>query len=362
MTRLTRLFTTLLTATILISSALAQSSKERVSQYINEYKELAISEMLRTGVPASVTLAQGILETAGGQSDLATLANNHFGIKCKSTWNGDYMLHDDETRNECFRKYSNAEELYRDHSEFLKSRPAYAFLFKLDPTDYEGWAKGLRKAGYATSNSYSQALIKLIVENNLQDFTLLALQRTESGDDLFVTTQNAEVKTNQFLEAVAPLKENLLQEKLNVKREQSAQISKTNQYPVNAIFAINEAKVIYAQAGTSLFALANNYNVSYRKLIEFNELDDTDILPSGQLIFLQKKSKKGSKDVHIVEPNENLQQISQAEGIQLASMLEYNGLRKGMQPIEGEKIYLKYPAPASPKVASAISFKPSASM
>ena len=157
-----RIAATLLSVIIFFSAASAQTD-QRANAYIELYKELAISEMIRTGVPAAITLAQGILETAGGQSDLASMANNHFGIKCKAGWTGESMLHNDDAKNECFRKYPSAEDSYKDHSDFLKTRPPYAFLFKLDPTDYEGWAKGLKKAGYATSNTYATALIKMII-------------------------------------------------------------------------------------------------------------------------------------------------------------------------------------------------------
>ena len=135
-------------------SAYSQSAAS-INEYINNYKELAIKEEIRTGVPAAITLAQGILETNAGQCDLVKASNNHFGIKCKSGWTGATVFHDDDAKGECFRSYNNAEESYRDHSDFLKTRPNYTFLFNLDPTDYEGWAKGLKKAGYATNPAYS---------------------------------------------------------------------------------------------------------------------------------------------------------------------------------------------------------------
>ncbi|MEJ7682430.1 MAG: glucosaminidase domain-containing protein [Segetibacter sp.] len=175
MTKTFRLIPALLSSVILLSASYGQTEKQRIDTYVNEYKNLAIGEMIRTGIPAAVTLAQGILETGGGQSDLAALAYNHFGIKCKAEWRGETMSHDDDAKNECFRKYACVADSYKDHSDFLRTRPCYAFLFKLDPTDFEGWAKGLKKAGYATNPAYAQKLIKLIVENNLQDYTLLAL-------------------------------------------------------------------------------------------------------------------------------------------------------------------------------------------
>ena len=249
---------------------------------------------------------------------------------------------------------------YADHSDFLKTRPQYAFLFKLDPTDYEGWAKGLKKAGYATNPLYPQKLIKVIVENNLQQYTLLALERQQLiEEDVFAI----EKKKEEFgiknlvvkIEPVAGSKPIVTDEKPVVPKNNPAltrpTISKTILYPHNSVFNINEAKVILAERGSSLFALAANYNVSYKKLLDFNELEETDILTDDQLIFLQKKLKKGSKDFHVVEANENLYDVSQKEGIQLASILEFNHLEKGMTPAIGEKIYLKAPAPIMPRLA-----------
>jgi LysM repeat protein len=348
------LLSSILLFSTLFSTSFAQSERQRVQAYISQYKELAIAEMLRTGVPASITLAQGILETAGGQSDLASVANNHFGIKCKSEWTGETMLHNDDAKNECFRKYASPEDSYKDHSDFLRTRPMYAFLFKLDPTDYEGWAKGLKKAGYATSPSYAQGLIRTVVENNLQQYSLLAMQRMEMGNDPFATG-NLALKTENE-------EDNIIVTKKTSSIVLSAAVTTPTLYPFNSVFAVNDAKVIYAEAGTSLLALANNYNVSLSKLIEFNDLEKTDILTSNQLIFLQKKAKRSNKEIHIVEPNETLHDIAQKEGIQLAAIIELNNLQKGMQPAPGEKIYLRTQSPSTPKLALVESRKAEVSM
>ncbi len=353
MLKFPKLFSTLL-ASVLFSTAFAQSHKERVSTYISRYANLAISEMLRTGVPASVTLAQGIHESSGGQSDLASFAKNHFGIKCNSEWKGETMSHDDDSKGECFRKYASVEDSYKDHSEFLK-RPHYAFLFKLDPTDFEGWAKGLKKAGYATNPVYAEKLIKIIVDNNLQQYTLLAMQRQQGNENN--TFASKVEKKDDLKNAVSKLREVLADAKLaarqSIERASSlASSAKKESYPTNSIFSINETKVILAPGGSSLFAVAANYNVSYKKLLDFNDLDETDILTNDQLIFLQKKSKRGAKDFHVIEANENLHDVSQKEGVQLSSVLEFNHLQKGMIPAIGEKIYLKSPAPVSPKLAT----------
>lgn len=363
-----RLFTTLMAMVLLLSTAIAQSENERVKNYIQQYKDLAMAEMVRTGIPASITLAQGILETAGGQSDLASMANNHFGIKCKTEWTGERMFHDDDAKGECFRKYASAEESYKDHSEFLRTRPNYAFLFKLDPTDYEGWAKGLKRAGYATNPAYPQRLMKIIVENNLQQYTLLAMENLQKKEtELFAVEKTSSPKEVQqsiaarqeIAEPTPAYNDAPVVKDFAVKEVKSPGISN---YPLNQVFSINEVKVIFAEAGTSLLALANNYNVTLKKLIEFNEIPDDDIIKRDQLIFLAKKSKRGSKDVHIVAPNEKLHDIAQMEGIQLQSILEYNKLQKGMEPAAGEKIYLKAPAPASPRLVSATLAAPQVSM
>src|SRR5215203_6696321 len=162
-------FITLFLSFLLITKTGTAQSPAVIRQYIDTYKEIAMEEMKRTGVPASITLAQGIHETGAGQSALVRKSNNHFGIKCKSEWVGESVSHDDDARGECFRKYNDPLESYRDHSDFLKNRSHYAFLFKLDPTDYEAWSYGLKKAGYATNPKYPQILIKLIRDYDLQD-------------------------------------------------------------------------------------------------------------------------------------------------------------------------------------------------
>jgi len=283
MSKIFRLVSAFLSAILIFSASYGQTEKQRIDAYISTYKDLAVSEMLRSGVPAAITLAQGILETAGGQSDLAALAFNHFGIKCKAEWTGETMSHDDDAKGECFRKYSCVADSYKDHSDFLTTRPCYAFLFKLDPTDYEGWAKGLKKAGYATNPAYAQKLIKLIVENNLQDYTLLALNSGTKNQEML-----ANVKSEIILDEALSAKPTAMQ----IPEEKT----KKTIYPLNTVFTINDLRVIYADAGTSLFALANNYNVSLKKLLEYNDMDDeTDILASAQLIYFEKKSKKRHK-------------------------------------------------------------------
>lgn len=333
---------------------------EDIQHYINTYKSIAISEMQRTGVPASITLAQGILESQAGLSDLTKQSNNHFGIKCKLDWTGDVVYHDDDDKNECFRVYPTAADSYKDHSDFLKSRPNYAFLFQLDPTDYEGWAKGLKKAGYATEKDYPERLIELIVNNHLQDYTLIALHRMPQQSQPSIEYNaadngNAESTVNTDAQQNAndgevTLNYNQPSQEKNNDVADEPQANNAASYP-QGIFEINQTKVIYAKAGTSLFALASNYNVEYGKLLEFNELNKTDILNKGRLIFLERKPKKGANDFHVVQRNETLEDIAQKEAVRLENLFVYNHLSKGDEPAAGEKIYLKYIAPSAPKLA-----------
>jgi len=352
-----------------IAALTSFGQNQKVVEYIQSFRELAMKEMQRTGVPAAITLAQGILESQSGESDLAKRSNNHFGIKCKTEWTGEKVYHDDDARGECFRKYNSAEQSYIDHSDFLKTRAHYSFLFTLDPTDFEGWAKGLKKAGYATSPTYAQRLIDVIERYNLQEYTLIALERSKNKPgEMFagakeenqevketqaiavvaVDTASAEV-TNTVVSTVAPAL--TVETSLTTSTEiNTAPLYQSSDYP-QTTFTINAIKVIFAREGTSLLALANQFKISYKKLLEFNDMDEaktTDILGYDQLIFLAKKARKGSKDVHIVNDNETLEIIAQKEGVQLESLLAYNRIPKGRQPRVGEKIYLKTNSPVTP--------------
>ena len=337
-----RIIFTLLVSFCCVAKTFAQKEKERIARYIEQYKDLAIAEMVRTGIPASITLAQGVLETGFGQSDLALNANNHFGIKCKAEWTGETVLHDDDSKGECFRKYPSVEASYKDHSDFLRTRPNYASLFLLDPSDYSGWAKGLKKAGYATNPTYADRLTRIIEENNLQQFTLLALNQKQQGEN-----GNLAQLTTITLSAVQQDKTSAITPDLDAL--QAASIKKPV-YP-SGVFIINDTKVLFAQAGTSLFAIANNHRITYSKLIEFNELGNDDILSQDQLIYLEKKPKRGVNEFHTVAANETLHDICQKECVQMASVMEFNHLQKGMSPAVGEKLYLKMKAGTSPKLA-----------
>lgn len=345
----------------------SNAQKEKAYNYIAQYKDIAIAEMQRSGVPASITLAQGILESSYGESDLCKNSNNHFGIKCKTEWTGEKVYHDDDTKQECFRSYPTAAESYKDHSNFLRTRTWYDFLFKLDPIDYVSWAKGLKKAGYATEKDYPQKLIKVINDYNLNQYTLIALNKLQNSNQTLSSTAKEEIyeDTTTAPELVIKISSKQLKENQQKRAEGLPEDSviiinpnataakpvvekKKANYP-EGIFTINHSKVIYAKEGTSLLSLAKQYDISLAKLIEFNDMEEEEILATDKLIFIEKKLTKGATDFHIVKPNETLYDICQTEGVRLEKLAEYNGIKKNMQPAIGEKLYLRDKAPVAPK-------------
>jgi LysM repeat protein len=308
----------------------AQTSQD-VLDYINQYKDMAMEEMKRTGVPASIKLAQGIHETQAGKSDLVLKSNNHFGIKCKSVWTGDKVYHDDDARGECFRSYPSPMDSYRDHSDFLKSGQRYNFLFEMDPADYKGWAYGLKKAGYATNIKYSQIIIKLIEDYNLQEYSLIAMGKMQREGNLATTAE-----TKSILTAAA------------VNKDEEKPRPPRPAYP-SGQFMINNTRVVFANGGTALLTIAQQYDVSLARLLEFNDIK-SDVLGKDQLVFLQRKRKTGANEFHIVQEGETLYDVCQLEGLRLESLAEYNHLKTYDEPAAGEKLNLRSTAQSRPRV------------
>ena len=332
-------FVIVFTSSLLLFLPALQAQKEQdILQYIATYKDLAIREEQRTGVPASIKLAQGIHETQAGKSDLVLRSNNHFGIKCKSTWTGDKVFHDDDARGECFRRYTRAEDSYMDHSDFLKTNARYAFLFRLDPTDYQGWAYGLRQAGYATNIKYSQILISIIKNYNLGDYTLIALGKMRESDHVVSTPSIPAISRNQPVAMLPDLKDELPDEE--------------PVYPAGE-FSINGTRVIYAKENTDWLSIAEKYRISKSRLWDFNDLEvDDDVLVSGQLVFLQRKRKVGEKEFHVVKKGENIYTICQSEGIRYDNLLKLNHLTGEFNPAVGERLYLQSTAPGKPALVN----------
>ncbi|WP_298732075.1 glucosaminidase domain-containing protein [uncultured Chitinophaga sp.] len=306
-------------------------------QYIARYKDIAIDEMRRSGIPASIKLAQGILETQSGNGWLVLNSNNHFGIKCKNNWVGETVKYDDDARQECFRKYSSAADSYRDHSAFLKNNPRYAFLFQFALEDYKSWAYGLKQAGYATSKTYPQQLIKIIEDYKLDQYTQEGLGLAKS-----TPAENSNSRT--------AVQERPAASKPGAAAQTPAKQAAAKQYP-RGLFEINGRKVLYLPAGTSLIQVASEQHIRLSRLLKYNDLSSDAPLTTNMLIFLQKKAKKGKDDYHVVAAGETMHAVAQAEGIQMKWLRRRNKLREGEEPAAGEKLALDGYASNTPRLA-----------
>jgi LysM repeat protein len=311
------------------SKPVVSSSGQGLSaeDYINTYKDLAISEMRRTGIPASITLAQGMIESDFGRSSLAREGNNHFGIKCHNDWTGPTIRHHDDKRNECFRKYRKVEESFYDHSDFLKSGSRYSFLFELETTDYKAWAKGLKKAGYATNPDYANMLIRKIEENNLSYY--------DSG-----------YKSEGFpTQSVAPLSESVTIRDTD-KIDKPVAISNGNiavAAHVPRILENNRIQYIIVKEGDTREKLEKEFQLLKWELSKYNELSSDFRIVPGQILYLQPKREKAEpgKEFHTVEEGETMYLISQRYGIKIKSLLDMNRMTAGNEPETGKKIWLR---------------------
>lgn len=273
----------------------AQGVSQQYINYIERYKGMAVDQMLRYKIPASITLAQGLLESGAGMSTLAKKANNHFGIKCGGSWKGPYILKDDDARNEKFRKYRSVEESYEDHSRFLK-QTRYSSLFRLSPTDYKGWAHGLKKCGYATNPRYASLLINLIERYNLSQY-----DRYKSSSihiDYGNINRNLDNETSQS----------------------------------HLVYKNNENYYIIARKGDTFDLLAEETGVSARNIRKYNELPKDYVLQDGDILYLERKRKKAGKKYknipHVVKAGESMYTIAQFYGIRLESLYDMNRLHK----------------------------------
>ncbi|NSL88455.1 LysM peptidoglycan-binding domain-containing protein [Chitinophaga sp. Mgbs1] len=311
-------------------------------QYIATYKSIAIEEMRRSGVPAAIKLAQGILETQSGNGSLCQQSNNHFGIKCKNTWTGKTIRYDDDAAQECFRVYDNARDSYRDHSDFLRNNPRYSFLFQFDGDDYKSWAFGLKQAGYATNKTYPQQLIKIIEDNNLQAYTMIAMGKAapETGMDTPVYAGNGSGNSSRPDSRPSSSKNN----------HNNYNKPIAGNYP-KGVFEINGRKVVFARAGTSLIQLASQRDIRLSRLVRYNDLEDDGPLRKDMFIFLEKKAKRGNREFHQVASGESLHDIAQAEGIRMRWLRRRNKLHEGEEPAAGQRLTLDGFSREAPRLA-----------
>lgn len=335
----------------------APAEKSPQELYIEKYAPLAVSEMYRSGIPASITLAQGMLESGNGRSELALKSNNHFGIKCHNNWSGGRVYHDDDAKGECFRKYGHPYQSYRDHSDFLRYRDRYKFLFDYKVTDYKAWAYGLKKAGYATDPAYPKKLIKLI-----EDYDLHVYDRKPAsfgsgkepekkkrdkkkggtvipfvGEDL---PQEQDVAGPTNVPDALPLSPAVLEQvhTMTEMQREEFHFSLSRQ-----MFTQNGVPFVYSVEGDSYATIASSYNLFEREILKFNDLSaDHELLP-GTMVYLRAKKKVAAKgvDKYVMEEGETLREVAQRYGVKLSGILRLNGFEKGYVPREGDIILLR---------------------
>jgi len=271
-------------------------------EYIAAYKEDAVKEMYLHKVPACITLAQGMLESGNGNSPLAKNANNHFGIKCHKEWGGDTYIMDDDSANECFRKYDDVLDSYSDHSLFLYSRSRYAALFELPINDYKGWCYGLKAAGYATDPKYPQRLIDLIEKYHLQDLNVIE------------NTPKQDLPSRHVI---------------------------TSDLSIREVYRFNHIKFVIAKENDSFYKIAHDFNLELDQILEYNDLSKEDKISYGQKIYIEKKRRRALEPIHVVQKNETLKSISQLHGIRLSSVCKKNHLKPSDKLKVGDVIYLR---------------------
>lgn len=366
---------------LLVIALSAMSDISPQEKYIRKYAPVAVSEMYRTGVPASITLAQGLLESGSGLSRLATQGNNHFGIKCHN-WNGRKIYHDDDARNECFRAYDSAEESFRDHSDFLRYWDRYKFLFENETTDYKAWAYGLKKAGYATDPAYPAKLIKYIETYNLDRFDTV---KFEDIEDEASAEEIAQITGDQYDEPEEELskreKRRLRKQKQHEQKtgktssdkvdksdksdKSASQVVTIPQSPLQIespkrfvprpsesynfslnrqVMSRNGVPCVSAEEGESLRSIAQEYNLFLKEILKFNDLTSVVEIRPGTIVYIQQKKNQAAKgmDAYIVDHDgESLRDISQRFGVKLDAVCTMNGITRGQQLREGDKIVLR---------------------
>ena len=283
---------------------ISQPSEKKLTptDYITRFKEDAIKEMYQYGIPASITLAQGMLESGNGNSALAVYAKNHFGIKCHKEWTGPSYIMDDDAKNECFRKYEDVLDSYSDHSQFLRSRDRYAFLFELPKTDYKAWARGLKEAGYATLPAYANQLIDLIEQYKLYEL--------DKDVELSVRT--------------------VIEKKPQVK------------LAMRQVLKFNHTKFIIAKPGDSFYKIACDFDLELDKLYKYNDFTKGEKIIVYEKIYVEAKRKKALEPNHVVTKGETMESISQLHGIKLNSLYKKNRMKPGdIQPKPGTVLYLR---------------------
>ena len=320
-------------AVVVYAQQNASSPQER---YIARYSAIAVNEMYRTGVPASITLAQGIIESSSGLSTLATGGNNHFGIKCHNQWTGRTLKADDDRKGECFRAYDSVEESFRDHSDFLRYRDRYKFLFDFQTSDYKSWAYGLKQAGYATDPSYAAKLIKCVEDYGLSRFDRMTVEEAAAEGG---------VQAERPAETAVP--EEIPDPPLRIEAGEIFSGATGEQYRFSlsrTLYSRNDVPFVYAVEGETYASLAKRYHLLEREILSFNDVAKGAVLQAGEPVYLEPKKAKAAKglDKYIVGgEGESFHTICQRFAVKEKAVRKLNGLTASYQPREGDELLLR---------------------
>jgi LysM repeat protein len=326
-----RFFVVLLLFVAWHSVALSQNKSKAVLDYIEQYKDIAMREMQDHKIPASITLAQGLLESGNGNSELAKKSNNHFGIKCHKDWTGKRTYHDDDEKGECFRVYECPEDSYRDHSLFLRKGQRYAFLFELEITDYEAWAKGLKKAGYATLPVYANILIKLIEDYNLAQYDQMVVKGKFKYKKDNKTTEQQDNKSK--------VDNGIVYTPYRIADAEVVGKTPDDRY----IRENNKVKFIYAREGESVYDLADMFCIYDYQIVKYNDLGKRRKLKDNEIIYIEPKRNKAMRryEYHTIQKGETLSYVSRLYGVKLKSLFKMNGMDENTILHVGDNIRLR---------------------
>ena len=351
-------FTIILAISFLFINTLQGQNKITTQEYIQKYQGIAQRQMQNYGIPASIIMAQALLESGTGNSTLAVKANNHFGIKCHRDWKGPAIRHHDDKRNECFRKYRRPEESFTDHTEFLKSGSRYSFLFSLDQTDYKGWARGLKKAGYATNPDYANMLIRKIEEHNLHYYDMVNYTSEKSTPPVKTdevpgvkNTKTTSGKISDIAQVTArdinPF--NIGEEKISTSDSERVIIPQVKlqenivvSLPVR-IMQKNRIQYIIVRDGDTKESIENEFNLLKWELAKYNDLNQDFKLSPGQILYIQPKRDKAEQGdyFYFSVEGDTMYSISQKFGIKLRKLYEMNRMKEGSDPVVNQKIWLR---------------------
>ena len=297
--------------------------KEDRKAYLRQYSGTAVNEMYRSGIPASITLAQALLESGAGKSFLAVSGNNHFGIKCHN-WKGAKIYADDDKPHECFRKYRSADESYRDHSDFLRYNDRYKFLFDLEPTDYKAWAYGLKKAGYATDPEYAATLIRLIEDYRLWEYDGGSEGSRDQGSAEQAESAGREETPDGTVQARRrPLSPSRIEtpEAIDSRQRETFSFNLSRK-----MYSLNGVAFVYAEKGETYESIAREFHLFKKEILRFNDLSCATELHPGDIVYIQKKKSRAAKDLnkHVWTEGDNLWKISQRYAIRLSDLKKLN--------------------------------------